>query len=168
MPVTPEQIAQIQRYYHVERWRTGRQGQQTWLLLGERLTHCEGFVLWAQAVIGLTHTPEVGLGVQISQIGEAACSEEILPDVANGPLYPAFLVAPGRCYRTRLKVVVASKGQQRRREPDGITLALQHSTFKVVVQQHPRQATPGLESLDMAAQKALHACVQTEAQKDAP
>jgi transposase len=28
MPVTPEQIAQIQRYYHVERWRTGTIARQ--------------------------------------------------------------------------------------------------------------------------------------------
>ena len=48
-----------------------------------------------------------------------------------------------------------------------IALALQHGALEIVVEQNPRQAGPGLECADMAAQEVLHPCIERETQKDA-
>jgi len=60
---------------------------------------------------------------------------------------------------------VAGQGQQHRVEADRITLALEHGALEVVVQQHPGQAQCG-EGLDVAAQEAVHAGIEEEAQED--
>ena len=130
------------------------------MLLSEGGTHRQRLVLRAQAVVGLTHAPDVGLGVEVGQIGKAACSKKVLAHVANGALHAALLVAPGHGHRAGLKVVVAGKRQQLRREANGVAPALQHGTLEVVIEQHARKPTPELKGLDMASQEALHARVQ--------
>lgn len=52
-------------------------------------------------------------------------------------------------------------------EADGLPLALEHRALQVVVQDDPGHVLPGLEGLDVAAQKVLHVCAQEEAQEDA-
>ena len=138
------------------------------MLLGKCLAHRHRSVLRAQPVVRLAHTPQIGLGVEVAQIGEGARWPEVLAHVANGTLHAALLVTPGHGHRARLEVVVAGKRQQLGREADGIALALQYGTLEVVVQQHPGQTTPALKGLAVGAQKALHARVQREAQEDAP
>ena len=51
-------------------------------------------------------------------------------------------------------------------EADRIATPLQHGALEIVVEQDPRHPVPGRERADMAAQEALHAGVEEEAQKD--
>ena len=69
-------------------------------------------------------------------------------------------------HRARLEAVVGGQGQQRRVEADRVALALEHGALEVVVQQHPGHAAEGGEGRDMAAQEAVHAGVEEEAQED--
>jgi hypothetical protein len=60
---------------------------------------------------------------------------------------------------------VAGQREQRRVEADRVAPALEHGALEVVVQQHPGQAECG-EGLDVAAQEAVHAGIEEEAQED--
>ena len=61
---------------------------------------------------------------------------------------------------------MAGQGQQRRVEADGVAHAFDHGALEVVVQQYPRHAAEGDEGQGVAAQEAVHAGVQEEAQED--
>lgn len=60
------------------------------------------------------------------------------------------------------------KCQVLRVEAYGWTYALQDSAFKVITQDDPGHAAPGLKRQDMTEQEAVHAGVQREVQEDAP
>src|SRR5450755_1176441 len=51
-------------------------------------------------------------------------------------------------------------------EADGVAVALQHSAFEIIIEDDLRDPGPCLKSLDMAAQKVLHAGIEEEAQED--
>ena len=77
------------------------------------------------------------------------------------------LVTPGNGDRPGLEAVVRRQRQQGGMEPDRIIPTFQHGGLQIVVQQHPWHRTPGIKGGDMTAQKALHALIEVEAQKDA-
>jgi len=112
----------------------GGQGQQPGLLLDKRLAHRQRPVLRTQTLVSLAHTPQIGLGVEVGQIGEGACWPEVLAHVTDGALHATLLVASGHGHRAWLEVVVACKRQQLWREADGIALALQHRTLEIVIE----------------------------------
>src|SRR5580704_18983380 len=47
-----------------------------------------------------------------------------------------------------------------------VAVALQHSAFEIIIEDDLRDPGPCLKSLDMAAQKVLHAGIEEEAQED--
>ena len=57
-------------------------------------------------------------------------------------------------------------GEQRRVEADRVALAFEHGALEVVVEHDPGTAVECGEGLDVAAQEAVHARVQEEAQED--
>ena len=63
---------------------------------------------------------------------------------------------------------MAGEVEQRRVEADGVALAFQHGTFKIVVQNDTADPAEGLEGTDMAAQEVLHAGIKKEAHEDLP
>lgn len=54
----------------------------------------------AQSVGGHARYPNVGLGIEIVEILEAAGCKEVVADIANGALDAAFLIAARDCDRT--------------------------------------------------------------------
>jgi hypothetical protein len=134
----------------------------------ERLSYAQAAVLGPRSIESRSLRPGHGLGVQVGDVGELACGEEGVADVADAALDAALLVAAGDGDRARLEGMVGGKAQQRGVEADGVAHALEHGALEVVVQQHARAAAEGGEGLGMAAQEAVHPRVEEEAQEDAP
>ena len=112
--------------------------------------------------------PSPGLGVEVIHIGEGAGGKEVLADVANRSLHAPLLVAARHGHGTRLKAVVAGKGQILGVEANGVAYTLQHGALEVVAQDDAWHTTPGFKGQEVAAKKAVHARGQTEVQEDAP
>ena len=68
--------------------------------------------MWARPIIGWANHPRIGLSIELIKVGERARGKEIVADIANGTLDPAFLVAASHRHRAGLEVVVRGKGQQ--------------------------------------------------------
>src|SRR5208282_4715894 len=102
----------------------------------------------------------------VIQINEAAGREEGIPDVADGALDAALLVAAGDRDRARLVAIVPGEAQQGGMEADRRAMPLKHGALEIVIEEDTRNALPRGEGSDMAAQEALHSGVQEEAQKD--
>ena len=132
------------------------------------LAHGKAIILGPQAIGGLSITPGTRLGVQIIHVGEAACGEEVVADIADRPLDATLLVSTRHGHRARLEAVVRGEGQQFGIEADGVAHALEHGALKIVVEQDPSHSVPCAKGQHMAAQEAVHAGVQTEVQEDAP
>lgn len=60
------------------------------------------------------------------------------------------------------------QGEQGGMKADCVAASLQHSTFEIVIQQDTRNAAPGGEGTEVAAQEALHPGIEVEAQEDLP
>src|ERR1700687_2654028 len=105
------------------------QGEQMRLLLGKDFAHAAVALLWTGPLGGCTVTPGGCLGVQISEVTEAARGEEGVAGETNGALDSALLIAARRRYRPGLEAVVRGQLQQRRVEADRIVHALEHGTF---------------------------------------
>ena len=56
--------------------------------------------------------------------------------------------------------------QQRRIKLNGVALPPQDDAAKVIIEQDPRQAVPGLKRRNVPAQKAFHARVEKELHED--
>ena len=124
-------------------------------------------IFGAGALAGGSSHPGVGLSIEVVDVGEGACSKEVVTDIANRALHPALLIAPGWCHRAWLEVVMRRECQHYGVEANGLPLALEHGALEVVVQSDPGHGTPGFKGLDVAAQEVLHVRAQEEAQKDA-
>ncbi len=112
--------------------------------------------------------PKLGLRIEAIHIGEAACGEEVVPDVANGSLDPTLLIAACDGHGPSYEAVMRGKCQVLRVESYGWTHTLQHRALQVIAQDGPGYAAPGPKRQDMAEQEAVHAGVQREVQEYAP
>jgi hypothetical protein len=63
---------------------------------------------------------------------------------------------------------MCSKLEQLGVETDGVTVALEHGTFQIVVEQHARHPLKEGERLDVSTHEEWHRRAQEEAQKDLP
>src|SRR5208337_290011 len=95
-----------------------------------------------------------------------ARGEEVVADVANGPLHPTLLVASGHGHGPRFEAMVARERQERGVEPDGLPASLEDRTFEVVVEDHPRNPTERLERQGVAGEEGIHAGVEEEPQEE--
>ena len=120
----------------------------------------------AAPVGGEAEAPRLGLGIEVINIREGASREEGLPDIADGALDAALLVAAGDRDRARFVAIAPGEAQQRGMEADGVAAPFQHRALEIVIEENTRNALPRGEGGDMAAKEALHAGVQEEAQKD--
>src|SRR4051794_18909248 len=137
-------------------------------LLSEYLAHHSLRLGRTAPVGGEAAAPIVGLGIEVVEIGEAARREECAADVADGPFDPALFVAAGDRDGPWLEPVVTGEAQQGGIEADRSAVSLQHGALGIVVEQAPRPPVPSRECADVAAQEALHARVEEEAEKNLP
>jgi len=79
---------------------------------GERLAHAQRLA-GTGPVGGRSLAPGHGLGVEIVDIRKRARGEEVVADVANGPLHPTLLVASGHAHGPRVEAMVARERQER-------------------------------------------------------
>jgi hypothetical protein len=122
-------------------------------------------LIWTAPIAGWACAPGLGLGVEVVDIGEAACGEERVPDKPYGSFHAAFFVAACDRYGTRLVTIIAGKPQQGGMEADRIAASFQHGALEIIVEQDTRHATPGRERRDMTAQEVFHASIKEEAQE---
>src|SRR5208282_3146891 len=92
-------------------------------------------------ISGRRLAPGHGLGVEIVDVRKRARGEEVVADVADGPLHPTLLAASGHGHGPRVEAIVARERQERRVEPDRLPASLEDGAFKVVVEDHPRDPT---------------------------
>ena len=106
--------------------------------------------------IGDLRAPVVELGVEIVEVAEAARQEEVLADVAIGPLDLALGLGPVRPAGARHGAVVVEQRDQR-----GVVLhhavgvLADHRRLHAVVEQLGRRAVHGGEGVDVTAQDGL-------------
>jgi hypothetical protein len=108
--------------------------------------------------------PRPGPAVEVLECREARALEERLPDVPDGPLHLALLVALAGGAGARLEVVVRAQLEEARVEVDGAALALEHCGLEVVVENHPRTPGEETEGGDVAPEEVLLALVEEELQ----
>ena len=138
------------------------QGQETRAFFREGLGHRAGGVTRHAPGVRDRVPPLDELGVQIVQIAERAGPEEAVPEVANGPLHAAFLVAARRGAGPRDEVRVAAELQEARVKADRVPLPLQDRAAEVIVEHGPRHPAKRRERLHVAAEEALQRLVQGE------
>jgi len=110
--------------------------------------------------------PGIGLGIQALEIDNLAGGKEVVADVADSPLDPAFFVATSDRDRTWVVMIVGRECKQRGIKADGIAMTFDNGTLEIIVEQNPGNPIPGLEGSGMTGQETLHAGIQEEAQED--
>src|SRR5205814_1813608 len=75
----------------------------------------------------------------------------------------ALLVSAPRCTRPGGEMIVAGELENTRVIAHVLAGALEHDALEIVVEQHARRATEGLEGFDVAADEALERLVEREA-----
>src|SRR5450830_145372 len=143
------------------------QRHENFSLLQECLLHRLVGTFWPGSVGRWPIAPELGLPIQIIDVGIGAGSKKIIPDIANRALHPTFFIPPRNGHRASLEAVMCGERQVLGVEANGTSNAFKHSAFKVVTQDDLWNPTPRLKREHVAQQEAVHARVQTEVQEDA-
>src|ERR1700730_4791868 len=148
--------------------RVGVVGQlhQKMRFRGEGLANAEAVLFGAGSIRRQAAAPDIGLSIEVIQIGKFAGRKEGGANVSNCTFNPTFFIPSGDGYRTRIKSIASSKLEQGGMKADDVTLALQHSAFEIIVEDDFWDAGPCLKGLHMAAQEVFHAGIEEEAQKD--
>ena len=133
---------------------------------GKDLAHAEGLLVRTAPIGSQAVAPSLGLGIEVVEIDERAGGKEAVADITDGALDSALLIAARDGDGARLEAVVSGELEQRGVKADGIALALEHDALEIVVEEDPWQPVPGGEGADMAAQEALQACIEEEAEID--
>ena len=143
-----------------------RQLQQPGRLLGEDLANAEGLLIGTAPIGSQAVAPSLSLGIEVVEIDERAGGKEAVADITDGALDPALLIAARDGHGSGLEPIVSGELEEGGVKADGVSLALQHDALEIVVEEDPWHAVPGGEGADMAAQEALQACIEEEAEID--
>src|SRR5579864_4259750 len=148
--------------------RVGVVGQlhQKMRFRGKGLANTEAVLFGAGSIRRQVVAPDIGLGIEVVQIGKFAGRKEGGANVSNCAFDPAFFISPGDGDRTRIKSIASGKLEQGGMKADDVTLALQHSAFEIIVEDDLWDPRPCLEGRNMTAQKVLQAGIEEEAQED--
>src|SRR4029453_2293312 len=95
-----------------QRRRVVGQRQQAGRFLGEHLAYRAVRLVGTASVGGRAIAPDLGLGIEVIEIGEAAGSKEGIAHVADRALDAALLVAAGDRYGAGFIAIMPGKGQQ--------------------------------------------------------
>ena len=166
VPVEPGvgRLADDDRGRGRQRERVIRQGRKARRLEGERFTHAHGLA-GTRPIGGWPFAPSRGLGVEIVDIFEGARGEEIVADVANGPLHAALLVASGDAYGARFEPISRGERQKRGVEADRIALAFEDGALEIVVENDSGNRAERRESQGVAGEERIDPGVEEEAQE---
>ena len=125
------------------------------LLLGEMLDD-DAIGGGVDAGVGDTGAPGLDLRLQVVEVAKAPGQEEVLPDVADGPLHLAFRLGPTGSAGARYRAVMIQERDQRGVVGDDALAALAgHRRLHPVIGQLGRRALHGGEGVDMAAEHGL-------------
>src|SRR5208337_210256 len=102
----PEKPGAAHRHPLEQRRGIVGQRQQAARFLREHRADGALWLVGAAPVCGGANAPGLGLGIEVIQINEAAGREEGIPDVADGALDAALLVAAGDRDRARFVAIV--------------------------------------------------------------
>src|SRR5262245_39790955 len=108
------------------------------------------------------------LGVQVVEIAEGAGKEEVLADIAIGPLYLSLGFGPIRPAGLGLVAIVPSKINQRPVVDDAAASFADDGGLHPVVENLIGDAADRFEGGHMAAQDGLHVLVQDKPPPDQP
>ena len=120
-----------------------------------------------QADIGDRVEPVAQLGIEVVEIAEVTGQEEVLADIAEGPLDLALRLGPIGPAGFGLEAVVLGQGEQ---GPvvDDVALAIlaRDGRLHAVIEDLERHAAEGRKSQHMAAQQGLQILVHDKAGED--
>ena len=118
-----------------EQWcRVVGQRQQANRFLGEHLADRAVRFVGTAPVGGRAVAPDLGLGIEVIEIFEAAGSKEAIAYVSDGALDATLLIAARDRHGARFIAIMPGKAQQGRMEADRIAAPFQHHAFEIVVQ----------------------------------
>ena len=161
--LTNELTAVNQYFLHaraLEHWGVTKLGKYEYAESIGEMKHADELIkriLFLDGLPNVQRLNPIQVGEDVEQILKAdmALEEKALTDLREGIAY---------CESVR--DFVSRELEQCGMKADGVALALQNNTLKIVVENHSRRTSPHFEGLDMAAQKVLHACIEEEAQED--
>ena len=114
--------------------------------------------------IGNRVEPVPELKVEIVQVFEGTCEEEVLTDIAEWPLHLALGFGTIRPAGARLEAIMLRQCEQRAVIGDVTLIVLAgHRGLHAVVEDLDRHAADRLEGLDMTAQQRLQVLVENVA-----
>ena len=149
-----------------QRRRVVGQRQQASRFLGEHVADRAVRLVGTAPVGGRAVAPDLGLGIEVTKILEAAGGKEAIADVSDGALDATLLVAASDRDRARFKAIMPGKAQQGRMKR--IASPRRSSTTLLMSSVGTGNAVPRAKRGDVAAQEVLHPGVQEEAQEDLP
>src|SRR5207249_3044915 len=94
--------------------------------------------------------------------------KERIPDILDGSFNASLLVTAGRSASTRLEVIMGSQLQQPRMKADRIAEPLQHSGFKIVIENEAWRIAPVAERVNMTAKEVFQRLIEEELQIERP
>jgi hypothetical protein len=137
---------------------------QTWLFLGENLSHRAAVLSGPAALMGNLVAPSPCLPVAFGQRGKSPSGPERIAHIANGPFHASFLISRAHLTGSGSEVVMGAEFDQARVELNVPAPPLQHGRFQIVVEQDARLSVPCLEGMHMAAQEVFRGLVEEELQ----
>ena len=129
---------------------------------GKRLGNGAGIISGGRALVSYGFSPEEGLAVEVSEIGEVTGVEEGVAHVLDSSFDSSLLIAASRAARSRLKVIMSAEFEQARVEVNSVSIALEDHRLKIIEKDSSWDPAPVSESMDMAEKEVLQGLVEEE------
>jgi hypothetical protein len=134
------------------------------LLFDEHLFHNAAILARPAPLMRHLIAPQPCLSIAFRQRSEGPAGPEGMAPIANGSFHAPFLIAGAHLAGPSREVVVGGQFDQTGVEQNFGPSPLQYGGLEVVVQNGPRLAVPGLESMHMTTQEVLRRLIEEELQ----